>query len=558
MKIKSYVIALLASLAFGAPVSAVETLIENVNGYSLDSTGKLIRFQALLIADGKVAAIGSHAELTARTSKLVQIIDGKNRTLLPGLIDAHGHVMNLGINILQANLVGTPSLDAALLKVKNYAATNTRMPWILGRGWNQEIWKLGRFPTAQELDAVVADRPVFLERIDGHAAWVNSAALKIAGINKDSKDPVGGHIERDADGNPTGVLVDVAMELVTKTIPPATAKQQAEALDGALAEMASVGLTSVGDAGIGWTEFNLYKDYADQGKLTARLYAMIGGVGEDFKKISANGPLIAYGGDYLTVRSVKLYADGALGSRGAALHAPYSDQPSNSGLLFNTQAELNAMVGKGLSKGYQVNVHAIGDKANSQVLDAFEAAYALHGGKNLRNRIEHAQVVALKDIPRFVPLQLIASMQPTHATSDMNMAEDRIGAERIKGAYAWQVFLKQGTRIAGGSDFPVESANPFFGIHAAVTRQDDHNKPTGGWYPEQAMSVLEAFRAFTLDAAYAAHAENTQGTLEPGKWADFILIDRDIFTIDPSQIRNTKVLETWVGGKPVYVNTLNK
>ena len=246
-----------------------------------------------------------------------------------------------------------------------------------------------------------------------------------------------------------------------------------------------------------------------------------------------------------------------MGSRGAALHAPYSDQPNNSGLLFNTQAELNEMVGKGLSKGYQVNVHAIGDKANSQVLDSFEAAYKLQGGKNLRNRIEHAQVLRVNDIPRFVPLQLIASMQQTHATSDMNMAEDRIGAERLKGAYAWQTFLKQGTRVAGGSDFPVELSNPFFGLHAAVTRQDAQNNPKGGWHPEQAMSVIEALRSFTIDAAYAAHAETMQGTLEPGKWADFILIDRDIFNIDPSQIRTTQVLETWVGGKPVYVRSPN-
>lgn len=530
---------------------AAQIFIDNVNGYSLDSQGKLIRFEAMLIDDGKVTSIGSHADVAGR-AKQAKVIDGKNRTLLPGLIDAHGHVMNLGANILQANLVGTQSLDAALVKVKNYATANPTNPWIIGRGWNQVIWNLGRFPTAKELDMVVSDRPVLLERVDGHATWANSVAMKVAGIDKNTPDPIGGRIERDAGGNPTGVFIDNASTLLLAKVPQPTAQQWTDALDSALAEMASVGLTSVGDAGIDQATFALYKKYADQGKLSARIYAMIGGVGKDFDAISKAGPLLGYGNDFLTVRSVKLYADGALGSRGAALHAPYSDQPNNSGLLFNTQTELNEMVGKGLSKGYQVNVHAIGDKANSQVLDSFDAAYKIYAGKNLRNRIEHAQVLLVSDIPRFIPLQLIASMQATHATSDMNMAEDRIGPERIKGAYAWQTFLKQGIPIAGGSDFPVESANPFFGIHAAVTRQDAENKPAGGWYPEQDMSMVEALRSFTLDAAYAAHAEKMQGTLEPGKWADFIFIDRDIFSIEPSQIRTTQVLETWVGGKQVY------
>lgn len=545
---------LFAAFIFCTSAQAAQTIITNVNGYTLNSQGKLLRFEAMLIDGGKVTAIGGHADISLR-AKQAKIIDGKNSTLLPGLIDAHGHVMNLGANILQANLVGTASLDAALVKVKNYAVANPTNPWIIGRGWNQVIWNLGRFPTANELDAVVSDRPVLLERVDGHATWANSAAMKVAGIDKNTPDPIGGRIERDAGGNPTGVFIDNASTLLLAKVPQPTAQQWTDALDSALAEMASVGLTSVGDAGIDQRTFALYKNYADQGKLSARIYAMIGGVGEDFDAISKGGPLLGYGHDYLTVRSVKLYADGALGSRGAALHAPYSDQPNNSGLLFNTQTELNEMVGKGLSKGYQVNVHAIGDKANSQVLDSFEAAYKLQGGKNLRNRIEHAQVLRVNDIPRFVPLQLIASMQQTHATSDMNMAEDRIGAERMKGAYAWQAFLKQGTRIAGGSDFPVELSNPFFGLHAAVTRQDAQNNPKGGWHPEQAMSVIEALRSFTIDAAYAAHAEKMQGTLEPGKWADFVLIDRDIFNVDPSQIRTTQVLETWVGGKQVYVRS---
>jgi hypothetical protein len=286
--------------------------------------------------------------------------------------------------------------------------------------------------------------------------------------------------------------------------------------------------------------------------LSVRVYAMIRDAGDDFHQLSPSGPLLGYGDDHLTVRAVKLFADGALGSRGAALLAPYSDKPDQKGLLFMSDAEMESKVEIALKAGYQVNVHAIGDAANRQVLNAFEAAYKNVGGRDLRNRIEHAQVVALSDIPRFKQLDIIASMQPTHATSDMNMAEDRIGAERLKGAYAWRSMLKQGTKIAGGSDFPVESDNPFFGIYSAVTRMDHEGKPAGGWHPEQKMTLLEAFRAFTLDAAYAQHAEHTQGSLEAGKWADFIVIDRDLFKIAPADIWKIKVEQTWVGGKRVF------
>ena len=342
------------------------------------------------------------------------------------------------------------------------------------------------------------------------------------------------------------------MDLIDVVTPPATDAERRAALRAALSHMNSVGLTSAGDAGVPAKTIALYRELADQSLLTVRVYAMIGDVGDDFAALSPAGLLIAYGNDRLTVRSVKLFADGALGSRGAALLAPYSDKPDQRGLLFMSNAEMQRKIETALRAGYQVNVHAIGDAANRQVLDSFEAAYKNVGGSQLRNRIEHAQVVALSDIPRFKQLNLIASMQPTHATSDMNMAEARIGAERLRGAYAWRTFLAQGTRIAGGSDFPVEEDNPFFGLYSAVTRMDHHGRPKGGWHPEQAMTRVEAFRAFTLDAAYAQHQENTIGSLEPGKWADFILVDRDPFTIPAAQIWQTKVLQTWVAGTRVY------
>ena len=552
MPFSSRVALLIVLLAMTPGVRAADLLVNNVNGYTLDSHGKLRHFQALLVDQGKVVATGDGADLVKRAGA-ARVIDGHGKTLLPGLIDAHGHVLELGYARNSVDLTGTQSLDEALAKVKAYAAAHPEARWIRGGGWNQEIWKLGRFPTARELDSVVSDRPAWLSRIDGHAAWANSAAIKLARVTKATRDPSGGRIERDADGNPAGVFVDGATDLIDAKAPHPTAQEKAAALDTALAEMASVGLTGVGDAGIDLENYRLYRQYADAHKLTARIYAMIRDTGDAFDMISKDGPLIGYGNGFLTVRTVKLFADGALGSRGAAMLAPYSDAPHNRGLLFMTPKVMTAKIDKAFDKGYQVAIHAIGDRANREVLDSYAAAYRTHPDAiALRNRVEHAQIVSLQDIPRFVSLHLIASMQPTHATSDMNMAEDRIGGERLKGAYAWRRFLKQGTVIAGGSDFPVESPNPFYGLYSAVTRQDHHGQPPGGWHADQAMTLTEAFRAFTLDAAYAEHAETTLGTLEPGKWADFILVDRDPTRVDAQSVARTKVLETWVGGKEVW------
>lgn len=541
----------LATLIAAPAAGAADLLLDHVNGYTLDAAGKLQRFEAMLVDDGKVLATGKREAMRERAGD-AKVVDGHGLTLLPGLIDAHGHVMGLGTMKRQADLTSAKSLDEALSKVKAFASANAGSAWIVGRGWNQVVWKLGRFPTAKELDTVAGDRPVWLERVDGHAGWANSAAIKLAGVDRTTPDPAGGRIERDAEGHPSGVFVDSAMDLIAGKVPPLTPKQNAVALDAALAELASMGLTGVHDAGVDADTVALYKRYADERRLTVRINVMIGGTGADFDALAANGPIAGYGGGFLDVRSVKLYADGALGSRGAALLAPYSDDAHNRGLLFHSPADLTAMIGKALAKGYQVGVHAIGDAANREVLDGFEAAFAKHGGRALRNRVEHAQVVALADIPRFKTLGLVASMQPVHATSDMNMAEDRVGAERIKGAYAWRTFLDQGTVIAAGSDFPVESPNPFHGLYAAVTRQDPSGRPPGGWYPGQDLTLVEAFRAFTLDAAWAASREDVQGTLEPGKWADFILVDRDIFAEAPARLWSTAVLETWVGGKRVY------
>ncbi len=543
--------AALACVALAASgANAAPTLIENVRGYTL-SGATLKRFDGLVFDDGRVIEAGDVSRLR-RSHPRLQVIDGGGRTLLPGFMDAHGHVLELGRESAWIHLADTDTLRQAQERIRTYARANGAATWLLGWGWNQAKWHLGRFPTARDLDTAESKRPVALTRVDGHAVWLNSPALRAASIDRNTADPPGGRIERDGAGNPTGVLVDQASALVESVIPEPTAAERDTAVRAALLQLTAVGLTSVGDAGVSAGDIALYRQLADRHELPVRIYAMITDTGDDFRSLGAARPLLGYAQDHLTVRAVKLYADGALGSRGAALLAPYSDQPDQQGLLFLSSAALQRKVETALAAGYQVNVHAIGDAANRQVLDAFEAAYQVVGGRELRNRIEHAQVLSLADIPRFKTLDLIASMQPTHATSDMNMAEARLGTDRLHGAYAWHALLSHGTRIAGGSDFPVESPNPFFGLHAAVARTDHQGRPHGGWYPAQAMSRLEAFRSFTLDAAYAQHQEAILGSLEPGKWADFILVDRDFFTVPAQDIWKLQVLQTWVAGERVH------
>ena len=482
-----------------------------------------------------------------------ETIDGDGKTVLPGLIDAHAHVMGLGIRELDLDVAGMRSLEETLELVARFAEENPDREWITGRGWNQVLWELNEFPTASDIDGVVPDRPVYLTRVDGHAAWVNSRALEMAGIDRNTPDVQGGAILKNEEGDPSGILVDRSMGAVRQLIPERTDSDYEQALELALDEMARLGITSVHDARTDQYEWELYKRFADEGRLKTRIYAMIAGTGETFDAMAADGPVYSYADDLLALRSVKISADGALGSRGAALLEDYHDDPGNRGLLFFDQDEINAMLLKGASAGFQMNIHAIGDAANRQLLDSFQYINDELGDQSaMRHRIEHAQVVAIEDIPRFVDLNLIASMQQTHATSDMNMAEDRVGPDRIRGAYAWQTFLNQGTVIAGGSDFPVEDVNPFYGLYSSVTRQDHDGMPEGGWYSEHRMSRVETLRSFTLDAAYAAHQENQLGTLEPGKWADFIVIDRDFFTVDASEIWQTEVLQTWVAGEKVF------
>jgi predicted amidohydrolase YtcJ len=525
-------------------------IYKNVKGYTL-AADSLVRFEALAVQHGRVLDYGKYDSLKKAFPWAVEV-DGGNHALLPGFTDAHGHVMGLGYSRLHVDLVNIASLDKMVDKVAGYAKENPKSAWIVGRGWNQVLWPENRFPTAADLDKAVPDRPVFLRRVDGHAAVANTQALRNAGITDQTPDPQGGKIMRDAQGHATGLLIDHAMQLVEKHVPPPTDDDMARALEKSLAELRSFGITSVHDAGVDSRTWELYKRFAQEGKLSTRIYAMIGGVGAEFDKLSANGPIDTLYNDRLSLRAVKLYADGALGSRGAALLQPYTDDPKNNGLLFYPPDTLHAMMAKAAGKGYQVCVHAIGDRANRVALDGFEKLNKQKPIAAARHRIEHAQVVAPADFKRFAELGVIASVQPTHATSDMNMAEARLGPQRVKGAYAWRTFVENGVVVCSGSDFPVESANPLLGLQASVWRRDTTGKPKQGWYTEQALSRQEAFRAFTQHAAYAAHQEKVLGTLEKGKWADFVLVEHDPIVIGPNHIAQLRVLETWVAGRNVY------
>lgn len=523
-----------------------DSAIHNVDGYT--STNDGIRVFSVLVFDsqGRIVATGGDELLEGVPEE--GRIDGDGGTVLPGLTDAHAHIYNLGLLTSSLDLTGTGSLQEAIGRIDEYARQRSA-GWILGRGWNQVLWPVSKFPRAVDIDTVVPDRPVWLRRIDGHAGWANSKALELAGIDDTTPDPIGGKIIRDDNGKATGVLVDKAMTIVDRKVPAPDRQTIRAAYRFAIDKLVALGMTGVHDAGISKTDAEIYMSMADDAELDIRVYAMLSDAGANLDAFPE--PLWQYGNDHLDIASVKLYADGALGSRGAALIDPYDDDPENRGLPFWTQDALDGFVQKANAKGFQVGIHAIGDLGNRMALNAFDKA---QGGKisPLRNRVEHAQIIALDDIPRFAELGVIASMQPTHATSDMNMAEDRIGPERIKGGYAWRRLLDAGAVMASGSDFPVELPNPFLGLYAAVTRQDRAGLPQDGWYPDQALSREEALHSFTLAAAYAAHQEDRLGSLEPGKWADFIIIDRDYFQIPVSEIDDIRVLQTWVGGKLIY------
>lgn len=547
MSVPVLAILVLCCLAFKA--QAVELLI-NAHIYSMDRA--LPEAQAMATSDGQILAVGSDAGLHELYPG-AKAWDLGGRTVIPGLIDAHGHLMALGERRLQADLVGTASVNDIVQRLKTFAAHLPDGAWLIGRGWDQNDWPGEHaFPSAAQLDMVFPDRPVWLERIDGHAGWANSAAMATIGNLDTLPDPEGGRIVRDSQGRATGIFVDNARELIERARPPLSGADLDRALHTALAELNSYGMTGVHDAGIDLETWRRYRRFADAGELPLRIYAMALEGTKLEGQLCNQGLVLGYD-DRLWARSVKIYIDGALGSRGAALLADYNDDPGNRGLLRMAPPVFERKVERALGCGLQVNTHAIGDRGNRVVIEAYRDAFAAAGQASGRNRIEHAQILNPADIPRLAQLGIIASMQPTHATSDMYWAADRLGEERLAGAYAWQSLRKAGARLALGSDFPVESANPMLGIYAAVTRQDLKGWPKGGWRPAERLTREEALRGFTLDAAYAGFMEQVTGSLTPGKFADFAVLDQDPMRVPAADIPKTRVLATFLGGKPVYV-----
>jgi predicted amidohydrolase YtcJ len=546
--------ALFAALLLATPATA-DGLIDNMRGMTVAQDGSVTRFQGIVVdAEGRVVRLVppgekpqlfTKKELKKRGNKPIWDfrVDMGGRVVLPGFIDAHGHVMGLGFGSLALDLSDTRSLAEAQAKVAAYVKANPERRWVLGRGWNQEVWGLGRFPTVADLDAVAGGHPVWLERADGHAGWASSAALKEAGVTAATRAPAGGRIEG-------GVFVDNATQLIERVVPKPLPKERDAAFLAAQQLLLADGVTAVADMGTSVEDWLSYRRMGDIGALRVRIMSYGAGI-DTASMVGGKGPTPWLYADRLRMGGVKLYADGALGSRGASLLAPYADAAGQTGLPLLTDAQLQNQMSRAAMDGFQVAVHAIGDRANREVLDAIQVLSETYTGDR-RWRVEHAQIVAPDDIARFGKFGTIASVQPVHQTSDRTMAEARLGPSRLTGAYAWRSLKAAGAPLAFGTDFPVERPDPWATWAAAFTRQDAQGQPPGGWRPEEAVSRGEAWWAMTGGAAFAGFAEQRFGSLKPGQKADFIVVDRDPTTADPAALRATQVQETWIGAQRVW------
>lgn len=533
-----------------AAQAPADLIVTNARVYTADDARPLA--QAFAVRNGKIVFVGSQREADILKGSATRVIDAGGKTVIPGMVDAHAHFSGLAGTLRSVDLVGTKSYDEVIARVVERAKTAPKGTWIEGRGWDQNAWGDTRFPTHEKLSAAVPDHPVYLTRVDGHASLVNTAAMRAAALTAATKDPSGGKVIKETGGAPTGVLIDRAQGLVSGRIPNPTAADTRAALKDAVGVMHRWGLVGMHDAGASKSLIDMYEDMAKTGELDLRLYVMIGDDSTALDHYFKVGPRSALYGGRVWVRAIKLYADGAMGSRGAALLEPYSDDANNTGLLLSAPAHIKAVAERGLKLGFQVNTHAIGDRGNRVVLDAYEGALKSVPTVDHRFRVEHAQILHSDDIPRFATLGVIPSMQASHQTSDMYWVGKRLGPTRLLGAYPWRSLLNSGVVIPNGSDFPVEMVNPLISFHASIARQDGNDWPAGGWFPEQRMTREEALRSMTLWPAYSAFQEKDMGSITPGKYADFVLLDQDIMRVPAELVLKTRVLSTYVGGKEVY------
>jgi hypothetical protein len=519
--------------------------------YTVDADRPAVR--ALAVRNGLIAFAGGVHEAMALKGPRTRVVDLGDLTVIPGIVDAHAHLLGLGQALRRVDLGGTRSYEEVIRRVVARVHEFKPGEWIQGRGWNQNDWVGARFPTQEDLSRAVPGNPVSLRRVDGHALLVNARALELAGVTTATPDPPGGRIQRNPDGSPTGVLVDNAMDLIERVVPPPSPEEVRAEVRAAVAEANRWGLTGIHDAGVEAPVIEAYEALARAGQLKLRNYVMVAGDSDPtILHYLRRGPQSALYGGHLWIRAVKLYADGAMGSRGAALLEDYSDEPGNRGLVITGQDSIRTVAIAALRAGFQVCVHAIGDRANRMVLDAYQEALDSVPTSDHRFRIEHAQILSRFDIPRFAELGVIPSMQTSHQTSDMYWIMNRLGWTRVQGAYAWRSLLNTGVVIPNGTDFPVEQVNPMIRFHSAITRQDGDGWPAGGWFPAERMTREEALESMTIWPAYAAFMEPVAGSLTAGKYADFTVLDQDIMTAAPERILQTHVVMTVLGGETVY------
>jgi len=539
-----------------AKVQPADLVFKNGNIYTVNDARP--KAEAVAIKGDRIVFVGSNGEAQQYVGAKTRVVDLEGKTMVPGMTDAHHHLSGVGFREITLNLEGLTSLEDFLAKVKERVDQKQPGEWVTGRGWIETFWKPPVFPTRWDLDKIAPNNPVFLDRADGHGAVANSAALKISGVDKNTPSPFGGEISKDKQsGEPNGMMLDAAQDLVQRHIPETTAADAERAIVLGVKRDIGLGWTQVQDPGGSYAEVEMFKKLHDEGKIKLRIYKALSAPGKEAQRLFRDGPIIGADDYHLTVRTLKLYADGSLGSRSAALLEPYSDKPDTSGFLTIKEEELQPLLAEALRKGIQIQTHAIGDRGNRFILDQYEKAMnavpkAEWKIKEPRWRIEHSQIVNPADIPRFAKLGIIPSMQPSHAIGDLHFAPSRLGIARLAGAYAWQSFIKSGSIVPGGSDAPVERGEPMIEFYAAVARKDMKGFSGEGWHPEEAVSREQALKMFTAWPAYAAFEETLRGSIEVGKLADFTILSADIMKIPEMEILKTRCLMTVIGGEIVY------